>query len=102
SLRRKKPVDNGKQDDETIPLGYWKRAGLVLLLTVIYVFSLEYLPIDYRWLTMLFMFCFGLTIAGYSLIKLRGFKIPVFADVVILVPLIIFAVFQSVFHIELP
>ena len=51
---------------------------------------------------MLFMFCFGLTIAGRSLLKLRGFKIPVYADVVILVPLIIFAVFQSVFHIELP
>ncbi|MEC7564120.1 MAG: tripartite tricarboxylate transporter substrate binding protein [Planctomycetota bacterium] len=102
SLRQKKTADQGTQTDETRPQGYWKRAGLALLVTVIYVFALEYFPIDYRWLTMLFMFCFGLTIAGRSLLKLRGFKIPVYADVVILVPLIIFAVFQSVFHIELP
>jgi hypothetical protein len=81
---------------------YWATAAKVTVLTVLYVLSLEYLPMDYRWLTMGFICLFGVVIGSWGIVfrRLRSFQI--FLDVVVLVPFWIYAVFQSGLNIELP
>ena len=81
---------------------YWATAAKVTVLTVLYILSLEYFPVDYRWLTMGFIFLFGLVIGPWSIVFRRVRPFPVFLDVVVLVPFWIYAVFQTGLHIELP
>ncbi len=81
---------------------YWATVTKVALLTVCYVLSLEYLPMDYRWLTMGFICFFGIVIGSRDIVFRRQRPFPIFLDVVVLVPFWIYAVFQSGLHIELP
>ena len=81
---------------------YWITVTKVAVLMVLYVLSLEYLPWDYRWLTMCFICLFGLVIGPRSTVFRRARPFPIFLDVVVLVPFWIYAVFQSGLHIELP
>jgi hypothetical protein len=81
---------------------YWATVTKVALLTILYILSLEYLPMDYRWLTMGFICLFGIVIGPWGIVFRRLRPFPIFLDVVVLVPFWIYAVFQSGLHIELP
>jgi len=81
---------------------YWATVTKVALLTILYILSLEYLSMDYRWLTMGFICLFGIVIGSWGIVFRRLRPFPIFLDVVVLVPFWIYAVFQSGLHIELP
>ena len=81
---------------------YWSTVVKVSMLSVLYVLSLEYLPVDYRWLTMGFIGLFGVSIGTWRIVLRSVRPLPMFFDVVVLVPFWIYAVFQSGLHIELP
>ena len=81
---------------------YWSTVVKVSMLSVLYVLSLEYLPVDYRWLTMGFIGLFGVSIGTWRIVLRSVRPLPIFFDVVVLVPFWIYAVFQSGLHIELP
>ena len=81
---------------------YWATVTKVALLTILYILCLEYLPMDYRWLTMGFICLFGIVIGPWGIVFRRLRPFPIFLDVVVLVPYWIYAVFQSGLHIELP
>jgi hypothetical protein len=107
-LRGSDRPSNTETEDVEPPLSgnvrrkYWATAAKVTVLTVLYILSLEYFPVDYRWLTMGFIFLFGLVIGPWSIVFRRVRPFPVFLDVVVLVPFWIYAVFQTGLHIELP
>ena len=71
--------------------------------TSLYLLALEYLPIDFRILTSIYMLdvavlCYGLSQKQFKRLILDSY-VP---DMVILFPLVVFFVFQSFFSIQLP
>ena len=82
---------------------YLQTAGLFVGVTSLYLLALEYLPIDFRILTSIYMFdvavlCYGLSRKQFKRLILDSY-VP---DMVILFPLVVFFVFQSFFSIQLP
>jgi len=82
---------------------YWKTASLFVMITCLYLLALEYVPIDFRIITAIYMFDVAVLCTGFrpSDLKLIVAKTYV-PETVILVPLIVFFVFQSFFSIQLP
>ena len=82
---------------------YLQTAGVFVGVTSLYLLALEYLPIDFRILTSIYMFdvavlCYGLSRMQFKRLILDSY-VP---DMVILFPLVVFFVFQSFFSIQLP
>lgn len=82
---------------------YLQTAGVFVGVTSLYLLALEYLPMDFRILTSIYMFdvavlCYGLSRKQFKRLILDSY-VP---DMVILFPLVVFFVFQSFFSIQLP
>ncbi len=78
-------------------------AGLFVLMTALYLLALEYLPIDFRIITAIYMLDVAVLCGGYKNEDLQKlFTKSYVPEMAILVPLLVHFVFQSFFSIQLP
>ena len=71
--------------------------------TFLYLLALEYVPIDFRIVTAIYMFDVAILCTGFQSDDLKAIVTKTYVpETVILVPLIVFFVFQSFFSIQLP
>ncbi|MAT12663.1 MAG: hypothetical protein CMM02_16840 [Rhodopirellula sp.] len=83
--------------------GYWKTAVSFVMVTALYLLALEYIPIDFRIFTAIYMFGVALLCTGFEMVGLKKVVAKSYVpEMIVLVPLIVFFVFQSFFSIQLP
>ena len=82
---------------------YLQTALLFILITALYLLALEYIPVDFRIVTGIYMLDIAVLSYGLSRKKfvelIRSSYVP---DLIVLVPIVVFFVFQSFFSIQLP
>ena len=105
--RRRSPgTGEAEPDVQAPPLSvttYWKTASLFVMITCLYLLALEYVPIDFRIITAIYMFDVAVLCTGFQPSDLKAIVAKTYVpETVILVPLIVFFVFQSFFSIQLP
>ena len=105
--RRRRPVtDETEPAVHTPPLSvatYWKTAIFFVMMTSLYLLALEYVPVDFRVVTAIYMFDVAVLCTGFQRDDLKKIVTKTYVpETVVLVPLIVFFVFQSFFSIQLP
>ncbi len=74
-----------------------------VMVTALYLLALEYIPIDFRIFTAIYMFGVALLCTGFEMVGLKKVVAKSYVpEMIVLVPLIVFFVFQSFFSIQLP
>lgn len=82
---------------------YWKTAVGFVLITAGYLLALEYVPVDFRIVTAIYMYSVAVLCTGLEMNHLKKIVARTYVlEMVILVPLIVFFVFQTFFSIQLP
>ena len=82
---------------------YWKTAVGFVLITAGYLLALEYVPVDFRIVTAIYMYSVAVLCTGLETNHLKKIVARTYVlEMVILVPLIVFFVFQTFFSIQLP
>jgi len=83
--------------------GYLKTAVSFVMVTALYLLALEYVPVDFRIITAVYMFDVALLCTGFEVDGLKKLVTKSYVpEMIVLVPLIVFFVFQSFFSIQLP
>ncbi|MBH56609.1 MAG: hypothetical protein CMJ82_05440 [Planctomycetaceae bacterium] len=105
--RRQSPRADESRPVEQSPLlsvaTYWRTASWFVMTTFLYLLALEYVPIDFRIVTAIYMFDVAILCTGFQSDDLKAIVTKTYVpETVILVPLIVFFVFQSFFSIQLP
>ena len=104
-LTKPASAEDSASDDRLteVTAAYRKTAICFLLTAALYLLALEYVPVDFRIVTAIYMFsvaalCTSLRSADLKRLLSKTYVL----EMVILVPLLVFFVFQSFFSIQLP